>query len=69
MADFCYDCTFETFGSDVADRNDMRGCGYTWALCEGCGHHIFDDEGVRFCDSEAVAYELCEACIARDDEE
>lgn len=50
MADFCADCTEDTAGREYRDRNDMRHEGEPfWTLCEGCGIHLFKDDGRRIC--------------------
>lgn len=51
MADFCQQCSIETFGRDFRELAQPEGTlppppGYGWpALCEGCGHTIVDHNG------------------------
>lgn len=52
MADFCYTCTYETFGAEQAPKNELTGLcgpGYVSApvICEGCGTIQVDIEGRR----------------------
>ena len=54
MADFCAECSVETFGSDMKDMAGMTTPAHTQrgefmaALCESCGTTILvDHEGVR----------------------
>lgn len=62
MANFCRACTGDIFGTDVADRNDLRGS-LCWAVCEGCGWHLFDTEGSPLCgDGDEANRPLLAAC-------
>lgn len=52
MADFCKQCSIETFGEDFGDLKGLsmpehtaQGL-YMTALCEGCGPIQVDHEGV-----------------------
>ena len=69
VADFCRDCTVDMFGNDYADKNDMireqtdLDSGYTIALCEGCGIHLFHgDSGKRFCTDTTTIITTCPQC-------
>lgn len=81
MADFCAGCTVVLFAMP-AEQNDFNGWlsraagdaqlrktnEYEWSLCEGCGHHAFNDFGRRRCGAEdlsvpgRVAWTWCESC-------
>jgi hypothetical protein len=65
MADFCWDCV----GDEFATRNDLRDPSDTpsfWAMCEGCGLHLFSFAGTRLCQRGEVeiAWTSCPACLA-----
>lgn len=52
MADFCKQCSIETWGEDTGDLKGLgdgtplaEGHGYP-ALCESCGLIVVDDKGV-----------------------
>jgi hypothetical protein len=48
MAAFCYDCTAELFGEEVAAANDMvHDDARLWDLCEHCGWQWFGPDGKR----------------------
>lgn len=62
MADYCYGCVREEFDVDyIADPhaldNDFLGFvpenQVGWALCEGCGNHLFDSTGRRYCHAKS----------------
>lgn len=70
MADYCYQCTADEIAPEYAERNDFvhEGAPY-WALCEGCGIHLFRYNGKRACGRgpELPAYpEACPMCIERE---
>lgn len=49
MADFCRECAGMCFGENLKDQNDLT---HTQdkpipALCEGCGYHLFNQDGSR----------------------
>lgn len=55
MAEFCKGCTADEGlpGNDFAGwLGGQRGAG--WSLCEGCGVHLFTDEGARWCKGPAA---------------
>lgn len=61
MADFCRACTAQVF---EVDSTDLRG---GWGLCEGCGVHHFDADGMRTCgqpnpDYDDVGIDPCLMC-------
>jgi len=51
MADFCSQCSIETFGEDFKDLANLGNDkplreGFGWiTICEGCGHTVVDDNG------------------------
>ena len=54
MADFCHECSIETFGEDFGDLKGIGKPGvtlepgYGWqAICEGCGPILVDNEGKK----------------------
>jgi hypothetical protein len=52
MADVCAACTVNVM-RHIEFENDLLGwlggqTGYGWALCEGCGLHLFNDRGERW---------------------
>lgn len=51
MASFCYRCTAELFGEELAGRNDMvseiEDGHVAYDLCEHCGPGYFDNRGWR----------------------
>jgi len=51
MADFCWSCTAELFGEELASENDMKGLckedESTFVLCEGCGAIEVNSDGFR----------------------
>lgn len=50
MADFCSQCSLDTFGEDYGDLIPegsgplMPGCGYL-KMCEGCGFILVNENG------------------------
>lgn len=53
MADFCKECSIDTFGQDFGDFADLvtesevaKGIG-AYVLCEGCGYIRVDHFGCR----------------------
>lgn len=57
LAGFCYSCTLEeSENTEFAIRNDFA---YdikeplVWQLCEGCGSHLFNKEGKRYCSAKS----------------
>lgn len=50
MSDFCRECSQRILKDD---RSDIRAVHYgstaVWDLCEGCGMHLFDRDGMRAC--------------------
>lgn len=56
MADFCKDCSIETFGVDTKDLAGLCKPGYmASALCEGCGFIWVDENGKRI-DEQVSAF-------------
>lgn len=52
MADFCLQCSFETFGEDFKDFQFTAPDGHVTAvLCEGCGPTYVTNEGRCICDN------------------
>lgn len=51
MADFCWSCTEELFGEELASQNDMKGLCLEdesiVVLCEGCGTIEVNSVGFR----------------------
>ena len=53
MADFCRDCSIETWGQDFGDlaglstKEDTENGLFCVVLCEGCGVIEVDHEGVK----------------------
>lgn len=64
MADFCRDCSIETFGEDFGDHAghsteaDTKAGLYPTVICEGCGIVQVDHEG------RCVSPD-CAVCLAR----
>lgn len=52
MADFCAPCTRGGLPGNDLDGWLAGSPGYAWAMCEGCGSHLFDNAGERFCRDE-----------------
>lgn len=53
MADFCKECSIETFGQDFKDlanistpKDTEKGL-YCFVLCEGCGSILVDHTGTK----------------------
>lgn len=60
MADFCRGCTKEEMREKYADKNDLvippwqlPDNELVWQLCEGCGAHLFDNKGQRYCHAKS----------------
>ena len=69
MSEFCAPCALQEFDAAVSDFSGwLSGArGAAWALCEGCGWHLLDDQGRPACASEGGplhAPEGCPACLS-----
>lgn len=78
MADFCAPCVVEIFGPGTPrERNDFAGwlsnpddADWAWGLCEGCGNHLINDLGERWCGNRparealdsGAALSICTSC-------
>lgn len=52
MSDHCRPCSRVVWGHNLSDFDGwLNGTGltYFWALCEGCGRHLLNNNGDKLC--------------------
>lgn len=70
MADFCKECSIETFGKDFGDfagiitEEQFKSNNEYYELCEGCGYARIDHEGNRI-NSKEEAWELFQEAMRK----